>query len=172
MLITTYMGEKTLVDLVARLYPTLSGSSATRQLAIDALLNANPRLANLSRLPLGTRIVVPETAMAANPAQVRMVAANGLPTPKATLLYQRLEALKASIPAAAAATVASANAKLALIKKPEVQAAATKDPVLAQRLAAINQRARTRILRAQALQEQFAKAVGPLQARFSKGRKA
>jgi hypothetical protein len=86
----------------------------------------------------------------------------------ALVLYRHLDSLKTAIPAAAAATVANANATLSLMQRPEVHAAVAKDPKLAQQVASLTHRANAKIQAAQALQAKFLQSIGPLQAKLLK----
>jgi hypothetical protein len=166
-----FKGEKSIGELVTRLYREVFPSQAAHQQASDALIQANPQLADLSKVPPGSKIVVPVTpALEVNTAEVTVAARTA--TPSAAQLSQQLDAMKTSVPAAASAAVARANATLALAQTPEVQAAAQNDPVLAQRLATINQQAAASIQSAQNLQAEFLKAVGPAQARLTRYSKA
>lgn len=157
-------GEKTIADLVARIFPGSSRAPAKRKLATEALTAVNPHLANLGSLPEGTKIVVPATALPHDPAEVTQASSTAPAVRNNVSLYQHLESLKTTIPAAATATVNNANATLAVLQRPEVQAAATRDPRLAQQLASATQRTKDRIQAVQALQTQFLKSIGPIQA--------
>jgi hypothetical protein len=57
--IVVYQGEKTVTDLVDRLYSVKRASRRTRRLERD-LLKINPHLDDLSRVPKGTIIFVPD----------------------------------------------------------------------------------------------------------------
>jgi hypothetical protein len=163
-----FQGEKTIAELVARLFPGSSRAPAKRKQATDALLSANPHLSDLSQVAPGTKVVVPETAMPYDPAEVTTVTPSEPATRNSVVLFHHLDSLKTSVPAAASATVANANATLTLLQRAEVQQAATKDPKLAQQVASITQRTNARIQAAQTLQAQFAESLGPLQATLMK----
>jgi hypothetical protein len=163
-----FKGEKTIADLVTRIFPGVTGAPAKRQPVTEALLAANPQLANLSAVQPGAKIVVPTTVLPPDPAETTAVTAPA-PAGRGNLfLYQHLEALKTAIPAATAAAAASVNANLAVMQRAEVQAAAAKDPKVAQRVAAATQRANSRIQAAQTLQAQFLQSIGPMQATLMK----
>src|SRR5262245_7846521 len=68
----TSKGERKLSDLVQRLYPVQGKPKLSRQ-AEAALLHANPHLADLSKVPAGSLILVPPVpglAPAAEPPPV------------------------------------------------------------------------------------------------------
>jgi hypothetical protein len=157
-------GEQTIAELVARIFPGSSRAPAKRKQATDALLAANPHLADLSTVEPGAKIVVPATSLPHDPAETTPVTSSAPAGRNSVFLYQHLESLKTAIPAAANATVANANASLAILQRAEVQAAAAKDPIFAQRLASATQNANAKIQAAQTLQTQFLQSIGPLQA--------
>ncbi|HME37174.1 MAG TPA: hypothetical protein VKF84_18225 [Candidatus Sulfotelmatobacter sp.] len=163
-----FKGEKSIGELIARIFRPSTDTTEAEQQTAEALLRANPQLANISNVPPGTKIVVPEAPLPVNQTEVKNPTPVSPTAPNTLLISQRLGSLKTDLPAAASATVADANATIALTQNAQVQAAAAKDPALAQRLATINQQANTRIKNAQALQAQFQKAIGPLQAHLSK----
>jgi hypothetical protein len=157
-------GEKTIAELVARIFPSSSRAPAKRKLAADALLAANPHLADLSKVEPGTRIVVPATSLPHDPAETTQVTSSAPAARNSVFLYQHLESLKIAIPAAANTAVTNANATIALLQRAEVQAAAANDPSRAQRVASATQSANAKIQAAQALQAQYIQSIGPLQA--------
>jgi phage tail protein X len=164
----TFQGEKSMVELVARIFPGSSRAPAKRRQATDALLSANPQLADLSKVQRGAKIVVPETVLPPDPAQVTTVTPSTPAARNTLVLYRHLESLKTAVPAAAAATVANANATITLVQRPEVQAAAAKDPRLARQVASVTQQANAKIAAAQTLQAKFLQSIGPLQASLMK----
>jgi hypothetical protein len=164
MLISTFNGEKSIAELANRIYSGASSDPALQKQAIDALLSANPQLANLAVLRQGSRIVVPQAPLAVNPAQVVARAPVGLPGRNTVVMGQQLDNLKTKVPAAATAAVTNSNGQLALVQNRQVQAASSKDAALAQQLAAVAQQANAKIQAAQALQAEFLKELAPLQA--------
>lgn len=59
----TYKGEKNLNDLASRVFRIQGkGSQAATRSAADTLLQANPQLSDLSKVPLGTLVTVPDSA--------------------------------------------------------------------------------------------------------------
>jgi hypothetical protein len=157
-------GEKTIAELVARIFPGSSRAPAKRKQATDALLAANPHLADLSTVEPGAKIVVPPTVLPHDPEETTKVTSSAPAGRNSVFLHQHLESLKTAIPAAANTTIANANATIALMQRAEVQAAAAKDPRLAQQVATVTQKANAKIQAVQTLQAQFLQSIGPLQA--------
>ena len=57
-----FKGEKTVNDLASRLFRLRGrGSQAAMKQATDALLKANPQLKDLSKIPVGALITIPDT---------------------------------------------------------------------------------------------------------------
>jgi hypothetical protein len=163
-----FKGETSIGELVSRLYHDAFPTPAAKQQAGDALVQANPQLADLAQVTPGTKIVVPATPTAqVNPAEVVGAVTSRIATPTAIQLSQHLQTMQTSVPAAATAAVASANATLQLAQTPEVQSAAANDPALAARLATITQQANASIQSAQTLQAEFLKAVSVFQTRLN-----
>jgi hypothetical protein len=63
-----FNGEKSVTELANRLFrvPGKSGQAATKK-AAAALLKANPQLSNISKVPVGSLIAIPDTAPPLNP---------------------------------------------------------------------------------------------------------
>jgi hypothetical protein len=58
-----YKGEKSLNDLAARVFSIQGkGSQAATRTAADTLLQANPQLGDLSKVPVGSLVAVPDNA--------------------------------------------------------------------------------------------------------------
>jgi hypothetical protein len=168
MRIATFQGEKSMAELAARIFPGTSRAPAKRKQATDALLSANPQLADLSKVQRGAKIIVPETVLAPDPAQVTTATPSTPTAPNILVLYGHLESLKTTVPAAAITAVANANATITLMQRAEVQAAAAKDPKLAKQVASVTQRANAKIQAVQTLQAKFLQSIGPLQATLMK----
>src|SRR5436189_5995906 len=93
-----FKGEKSVTDLANRLFriPGGSGQPAIKQ-AAAALLKANPQLKDISKVPIGSLIAIPDTAPPLNPDE--QVIVPGVATPFAVervrsaldSLYQRLD---------------------------------------------------------------------------------
>jgi hypothetical protein len=113
-----FKGEKTMDALVDRLFPPPDKSTKTSaKRAASALLKANPQLSDLSKVPAGSVLVIPETAPplapseeVAAPALAYTAAAN-----RALLLVnslaQRLDQIDARARAAAPALAALSTGK-------------------------------------------------------------
>jgi len=159
----TFKGDKSIGDLIARIFKSPPAADAAAATA-DALVRANPGLANLKNVAPGATIIVPDSiTLPVNPAEVKSPA---LPVSAGRRLQitQSLTALKTALPPAATAAVAGANAALALVNTAQVQAAAAKDPALAQRLAAISAQANGTLQNIPAQQGQLLKAIDQLTA--------
>lgn len=127
-----FNGEKSIQDLAARVFQ-VSGRKQSKAItqAVDALLKANPHLSDLSSVPVGTPITVPDNAppFALNDA--------GVSTLTRTSAVERLQAAMDTLDARLAEIQAEAaeHSKLAidlLRSKPIQQAAKAPpdDPVL------------------------------------------
>jgi hypothetical protein len=65
-----FKGEKTVNDLANRLFRIQGrGSQPAMKQATDALLKANPQLQDLSKVPVGTLITVPDTVPPITPGE-------------------------------------------------------------------------------------------------------
>ena len=158
-----FKGEKSIKDLVSRLF-NIKGTdtvAATAQ-AANSLVRANPQLADLDKVPVGSKIVIPDTPLPVNPIEVKTPVAVGINL-RTTEIAVNLENVKTSLPNAVSTTVARANATLALVNRPEVQAAATSDPELAALLNKISQQANASIQSVQTQQTQLQQALAQLQ---------
>ena len=62
-------GEKRIEDLAARLFQAKAGDARASEQATPALIEANPQLANLERMPSGAVVIVPDTPHAVNAAE-------------------------------------------------------------------------------------------------------
>jgi predicted nucleic acid-binding Zn-ribbon protein len=61
-----FKGEKNIEDLVSRIFHLPNKSAKASQDAQDALLQANPQLKDLSKVPMGSVLEVPSTASPVN----------------------------------------------------------------------------------------------------------
>jgi hypothetical protein len=70
MRLTMFKGEKTVNDLGSRLFRIRGrGSEAAMKHATDALVKANPQLKDLSKVPVGALITVPDNAPPITPGE-------------------------------------------------------------------------------------------------------
>ena len=143
-----FKGERNLDELAARLFPG-SGPQAHKQ-ATDALLKANPQLADLGRLPPGSIIVVPDTPTAMNASET-VHPASFTPADSARLVNEHVTAFASALAAQSANVAAQADSTLKLLRDRSLTTAASRDQELAQRLTTIsdNTKAALKDLRAQ-----------------------
>lgn len=64
-----FKGETNIKDLVNRLFRLPDKTAKTAKQAADALVEANPQLKDLSKVPVGSVIVVPNNAPPLNPSE-------------------------------------------------------------------------------------------------------
>jgi hypothetical protein len=65
-----YKGEKSINDLATRVFRIQGkGSQAATRTAADTLLQANPQLSDLSKVPVGALVTVPDNAPAVTPGE-------------------------------------------------------------------------------------------------------
>ena len=113
-----FKGETSIKDLVSRLF-SLSGkgSQSKADQAASALLQANPHLKDISKVPVGSVINVPATAPPLNPAEVapatvsRSVAIAGQARQTLDRLSQRLTEIDARAADGASALLTLAQSK-------------------------------------------------------------
>jgi hypothetical protein len=120
-----FKGEKSITDLAKRLFRLQGrGSQAATKQAADALLKANPQLSNISEVPAGSLIALPDTAPPLHPDEQTvvpgLVRAFAVETVQSAFdwLHQRLSEIEAM----AADKVKSGMERL---QAPEVKAAST-----------------------------------------------
>jgi len=146
-----FKGERNLDELAARLFPG-SGPQAHKQ-ATDALLKANPQLADLGRLPAGSIVVVPDMPAAVNASET-VHPATFTPADSARLVNEHVTAF------ASALAAQSANA------------AAARDQELAQRLTTISDNTKAALKDVQAQQATLQQGLAQLQEDLAKFNKA
>ncbi len=155
-----YTGDKTVSDLVGRLYAIEGpGSKEVAQQAEAALLNAYPELATLAELPEGAPLEVPDVPGARPTAQTSSLeaATSGIVSSD---LRDALETAVDALAAAIAKRTEEANDTLELVKSAELKALAKDVPEVADKLPQISTEAAARIKEAETLkahQEQVAK---------------
>ncbi len=96
-----FKGEKSVTDLANRLFRIQGrGSQAATKQTADALLSANPQLQDLSKVPVGSLIAIPDTAPPVSPGE-EAIAPRAAPSSVAEsvqgafdLLDQRLSAIE------------------------------------------------------------------------------
>jgi hypothetical protein len=156
-----FKGEKNVSDLVSRVFQIKIPGSPEATQAADALLAANPQLADPASVAAGSVIVIPETASPVSAAELVKPAAL-LPLDPTQLVKQQVTGLGSSFGSLATNAVAQANAALALVQSQAIQAAAAKDPALAQRVASISQNTKAALADLQAKQAIIQQALAQL----------
>jgi phage tail protein X len=132
-----FKGEKNLDELTARVFRVQRGGAQARQ-ASDALLRANPHLADLSRVPPGAVVVVPDTPHDVNAGELLSPAGPAASDP-VRAVGEQVTAVTSTLGAAFADAAAQADSRLKLLKDRSLTAAAARNPELAQRLAKISE---------------------------------
>ncbi|HEV2387297.1 MAG TPA: hypothetical protein VGS20_08585 [Candidatus Acidoferrales bacterium] len=159
----SFKGEKTINDLVSRLFNIKGpGSSAAQKQAASSLIAANPQLKDLAAVPVGTVLSVPDLPHPVNLAELTPPPAVLLSQPGA-LALDRLGALRQTVAAVAATGTSDANATIALVQNPDVQAAAAQNPALAQLLPQIAQQAQADLQEIQTEQALYDQAIAQMQ---------
>jgi phage tail protein X len=138
MRLAIFKGEKSIDDLAARLFRVKAGDPQASRLATEALIKANPQLANLDRVPPGSVVVVPDTPHAVNAAEVVQPATTAA-ADFARSVTEHVTAFTTGLAVAAGNAAAQAEATLKLLRDRSVKAAAAQDPALRPRLAAIEE---------------------------------
>lgn len=64
-----FKGETNIKDLVSRIFQLPDKTAKTAKQAADALLQANPQLKDLSKVAVGSKIIVPSNAPPLNPSE-------------------------------------------------------------------------------------------------------
>jgi phage tail protein X len=132
-----FKGEKNLDELTARVFRVQRGGAQARQ-ASDALLRANPHLADLNRVPPGAVVVVPDTPHDVNAGELLSPAGPAASDP-VRAVGEQVTAVTSTLGAAFADAAAQADSRLKLLKDRSLTAAAARNPELAQRLAKISE---------------------------------
>jgi hypothetical protein len=160
-----FKGERNLDELVARLFPA-SGPEAHKQ-ATDALLKANPQLADLGRLPAGSVIVVPDTPAAVNAGET-VPPATFTPADSARLVNEHVTAFASALAAQSANAAAQADDTLKLLRDRSLTAAASRDQELAQRLTTISDNTKAALKDLQAQQATLQQGLAQLEEDMAK----
>jgi len=148
----TYKGERSLSDLVGRLFEIKGPrTEALAKEAEAALLRANPHLRDLKKLPEGTVILVPEVPDVKPTDEARHIAASA-----GELLEEVRQGLKkarATLAASATRHGEQARRTLRLLKSRQVTTLAAKTPAVRARLPQIAEAANARLKEAEALKK-------------------
>lgn len=157
-----YKGEKNVTELAARLFRLRgAGSQAAAKEAADALLKANPQLKEISKVPVGSVIVVPPEAPPLHeeesPAPGDMVRAFA-----AERAQQYLATLNTNLSDIETQAGDATNEILAVAKSRDVKAAAANSANLEQNLSAIIKAAESRLKDIKSSQDSRTKSVAEL----------
>ena len=157
-----FKGERNVTDLAARLFRLRgAGSQPAAKEAADALLKANPQLKDISKVPVGSVIVVPPEAPPLHeeesPAPADMVRAFA-----AERAQQYLATLNIRLSDIESQAGDTNNEILAIAKSKEVKASAANSPNLEQNLPAIIKAAESRLKDIKSSQDSRTKAVAEL----------
>jgi phage tail protein X len=158
-------------ELVARLFPATAGSPQARKQATDALLKANPQLADLGRLPPGSIIVVPDTPTAVNASET-VHPASFTPADSARLVNDHVTAFASALVAQSANAAAQADVTLKLLRDRSLTTAASRDEELARRLTTISDNTKAALKDLQAQQATLQQGLEQLQEDLAKFTKA
>ncbi len=161
MRLAVFKGERSVDDLAARLFQIRGRDPQASKQASDALLRANPQLANLDRLPAGSVVVVPDTPHPVNTGETvepAILAATG----RIRAASEQVAAFTSSLAAVSKDATTQADATLKLLKDRSLKAAADKDPTLAQRLASIDQNTKATLKDLHAKQTMLQQAIAQM----------
>ena len=124
-----YKGETSIKDLVSRLFRLPDKSAKMLKQASDALLQANPELANPNKVQVGAMIKVPDGAPPLQPGE-EVASNNLLQQGIARQAQQRLQILAQRLAEIDERAATGADALLALAKSKKTQALMKKFPEL------------------------------------------
>ncbi len=157
MRLETFEGERKISDLVGRFHAISGrGAAAKAREAERALLEANPHLKEMRRVPEGALIVVPDLP-GVNPARSRP--GTGPSRPAFDVLRPAIERGSEAVAASLAQAAARAGEEAAALKDREVRAALREAPALEKAAAAAGAAAADRAKRARELQRLSAQAL-------------
>jgi phage tail protein X len=162
-----FKGERSLDELAARLFPAAGGGRQARKQATDALLKANPQLADLGRLPAGAVVVVPDTPAAVNAGET-VHPSTFTAADSARLVNEHVTAFASALAAQSANAAAQADATLKLLRDRSLTAAAGRDQDLAKRLTTISDNTKGALKDLQAQQATLQQALAQLQEDLAK----
>lgn len=160
-----FKGETNMKDLVTRLFRLPDKSAKTVKQAADALLQANPQLKDLSKVPVGAVIDIPSTAPPLNPSQeapaivVRQIGISRRAQQLLAVLDQRLAEIEAR-------ATDDANAFLSLAQSKDAQALAEESPDLKTQLPALIAPAKSMAEAMKVQEDARSKAFADLQTRM------
>ncbi len=157
-----FKGEKNVTELAARLFGLRgAGSQPAAKEAGDALLKANPQLKEISKVPVGSVIVVPADAPPLHPEE-SPAPANLVRAFAAERAQQFLTMLDSRLSDIETQASEATNNILSLAKSKEVKTAATNSRNLEQNLAAIIKSAETRLKGMKSSQDSRTRTIAEL----------
>jgi hypothetical protein len=162
-----FKGEKSAGELAARLFQVNGRDPQASRQAIEALIRANPQLANLDRVPSGSVIVVPETPHAVNAGEIVQPATLALADP-ARSVGEHVTAFTRGLAAVSGSAAAQADSTLKLLKDRSLKAAAANDPVLAHHLTSIEENTKATLKDVDAKQTMLQQAIAQMQQDLAK----
>ena len=160
-------GDKRIEDLAARLFQAKGGDAQASEQATAALIEANPQLANLDRVPSGAFVVVPDTPLAVNASEMVRPMSTAA-ADQARSVAEHIAAFSSGLEGAARNAIAQANATLQLLQDPALKQAAESDQALKQRLTQIQASANATPEDVKNKQDMLQKAVAQMQQDLAK----
>jgi hypothetical protein len=136
MRLAIFKGDKRIEDLAARLFQAKGSNAQASKQATAALIEANPQLANLDRVPYGAVVVVPHTPLAVNASEVVRPMSTAA-ADFARSVAEHLAAFTSGLTDAVGSAGTQADSTLKLLQDRSLKSAADNDPALKQRLTAI-----------------------------------
>lgn len=137
MSVAIYKGEKSMADLVGRLFRVQGkGSQVAVKQATDLLLHANPDLKDLSKVPIGAVITIPDTGPTIHSAE----RASALTLKRSAVLtraQESLDMMDQNFTDVDGRAVNEAKSFLEVLKSKELQETASASPDLKRGLAEI-----------------------------------
>ena len=159
-------GETSLTDLTSRLFDIKGqGAAATAKRSEAALLAANPQLADLSRVPAGTLIVIPE--LPDNPP-VKTAQTAGIGAEVGDQLTAALKELSEAIGRSAESDDQAVAATNELLKNRELKDFAAQSPGFGEQLAKITEAAKGQVKETKAATAAAKEALAELQLALGK----
>ena len=161
-----FKGESSMKDLVTRLFnmPKTSSkaaaSKATDELSA-VLIKANPQLSDLTKVPPGSRIAIPETAPPLNPGQ-QVSPQLSRRAAIATQALQSLAAASQQFAQASSQAVDTANSVLKIAQSQQTKELAGSDSNLKQQLPNLVKSLKTTVKQVPTMQEAQGKTVAAI----------
>jgi hypothetical protein len=167
MRLAIFKGEKRIEDLAARLFQAKGGDARASELATAALIDANPQLANLDRVPSGAVVVVPDTSLAVNASEV-VGPMSTAAADFARSVAEHVAAFTSGLADAVGSAGTQADSTLKLLQDGSLKAAADNDPALKQRLTAIEANTKATVEDVKERQKTLQQALAQMQEDLAK----